>query len=216
MPAVQTRYYVTAFACFERFMPLCYPYKHGVNMAVRNIGKIILLVALFLQLMNWSLYVTDNKIKEGKAVSSIISEATTEGLATNVTMFPQVDSAKAQLKGGGKGGRVKEDRNETSADSSTGSNSTEISSKDGKNKAGNIKSILGQLFFRFEIQLLPILIVMMSSRVDEDEESAKSSESGQRVSFSCYLHSHHFNHLNLVSYSTLHPKKLQAVYTEGL
>ena len=109
MSAVQTRYYVTAFACFERFMALCYPYKHGVNMAVRNIGNIMLLVALFLHLMNSSLYVTDNKIKEGKAVSSIISEATTEGLDTNVTMFPQVDSAKAQAqaKGGGKGGKVK-------------------------------------------------------------------------------------------------------------
>ena len=76
-------------------------------------------------------------------------------------MFPQVDSAKAQLKGGGKGGRVEEDCNETSAALSTGSNSTESSGKDGKNKAGNIKSILGQLFFRFEIQLLPVLIVMM-------------------------------------------------------
>ena len=53
MSAVQTRYYVTAFACFERFKALCYPYKHGVNMAVRNI--IMLLVAVFLHLMNWSL-----------------------------------------------------------------------------------------------------------------------------------------------------------------
>ena len=159
MSAVHIRYYITTFGCFERFMALCYPFKHKVNVAVRNIGKIMLLMALIMHLMNWSLCVIEYKVKEGKPLTDLISMV--EGLATNSTNLPQLDSARAQPKGRGKEVSFGGNDNETSTDLSLKSNSTESGDEDVKNKAGLQRRLLSSLFFRYEVQLLPVVIVMM-------------------------------------------------------
>ena len=159
MSAVHIRYYITTFGCFERFVALCYPFKHKVNVAVRNIGKIMLLMALIMHPLNWSLCVIEYKVKEGKPLTNLISEV--EDLAANSTNLPQLDSARAQPKGRGKEESFGGNDNETSTDLSSESNSTESGDEDVKNKAGLQKRMLSKLFFRYEVQLLPVVIVMM-------------------------------------------------------
>lgn len=44
-------YYISASACIERFMALCFPFKHITNWLVTNLGKIMMAIAIFLHVM---------------------------------------------------------------------------------------------------------------------------------------------------------------------
>ena len=159
-------------------------FKHKLNVAVRNIGKIMLLMALIMRLLTWSLCVIKYKVKEGKPLTNLISEV--EDLATNSTNLPKLDSARAKPKGRGKEVSFGGNDNETSTDLSLKSNSTESGDEDVKNKAGLQKRMLGKLFFGYEIQLLPVVIVMMITMPLTVQElmrmkKASSNQSKDRV-----------------------------------
>ena len=57
-----TRFYVTAFGCFDRYMALCHPFKYDLNRVVRNIGKLTIGLSLLLHLLSWGLYVAKEEV----------------------------------------------------------------------------------------------------------------------------------------------------------
>ena len=57
-----TRFYVTACACYDRYMALCHPFKYDLNRVIRNIGKFIILLLLLLHLFSWGMYLAKEEV----------------------------------------------------------------------------------------------------------------------------------------------------------
>ena len=57
-----TRFYVTASGCFDRYMALCHPFKYNLNRVIRNIGKFIIGLSLLLHLLSWGLYIAKEEV----------------------------------------------------------------------------------------------------------------------------------------------------------
>ena len=96
-----TRFYVTAFGCFDRYMALCHPFKYDLNRVVRNIGKLTIGLSLLLHLLSWGLYVAKEEVMDSNiqpAFDPINNLDRNTSFLINVTQHSQNGLEKIQDK----------------------------------------------------------------------------------------------------------------------
>ena len=61
MAAIHTNYYACAVSCLERCLALCFPFKHRTSCLIANMGKIMIIGAVVLNLFDIGSYISKSR-----------------------------------------------------------------------------------------------------------------------------------------------------------
>ena len=100
-----TRFYVTAFGCFDRYMALSHPFKYNFNRVVRNIGKLIIGISLLLHLLSWGLYVAKEEVDLNIQPAFDPNSDRNTSFLMNVTQHSQTGGVRGVGNVGGQSGK---------------------------------------------------------------------------------------------------------------
>ena len=157
-----TRFYVTACACYDRYMALCHPFKYDLNRVIRNIGKFIILLLLLLHLFSWGMHLAKEEVDSKTRRPFDPNSGRNTSFLINATQHAQNGGGRGTGNRGGRTGKGNRTGNGNSSSSSrpnrtkSGMKSGSASSSGGKNDP--IRLTIRILLYDF--QLIPAFCVM--------------------------------------------------------
>ena len=179
-----TRFYVTACACYDRYMALCHPFKYELNRVIRNIGKFIILLLLLLHLFSWGMYLAKEEVYSKDQRAFDPNPGRNTSFLINATHNAQNGGGRGAGNGGGQngGGRGTENRGDRTGNGDSSSSSRASGTKDDKKRSKKkdpVKLTIRSLIIDFpSIPAFCVMMVCMPLTIKELMAMKKRSAMG--------------------------------------